>query len=280
MRPSSPSHSQSGQIAVVVLLIMVILLVMGLSLATRTTQESFFSQQTAETARVWNAAESGAEDALSQLAADPNIGAGPIAVESIINDSDVTATVATTNSYTASVPELATVTFNLEKTTPGDRIGWLMIKWASEENCADRAALLASVYYVDGGVTKVEHYPIGRGCQSSTDGFITPAPDSEPSFIADQPGEYKNYFGWTDIYGGIQKDVKFIRIKPLYADTSISISASRASIQGHIVTSTATNTLGNAVGTETRKVQATRSLPAAPGILDFALYSGGSIIKQ
>ena len=58
--------TQSGQVAIVILLIMVVLLTVGLSLASRTTQELFLSQQESESARVFNAAEVGIEDALSQ----------------------------------------------------------------------------------------------------------------------------------------------------------------------------------------------------------------------
>ena len=65
IRSESPSgsqfsyKSQSGQIAVIVFLIMAILLVVGLSLATRTSQEIELAGQQEDTTRVFNAAETG-----------------------------------------------------------------------------------------------------------------------------------------------------------------------------------------------------------------------------
>ncbi|MDQ3008290.1 MAG: hypothetical protein M3Q81_01715, partial [bacterium] len=59
------TNQQAGQIGLIILLIMVVLLTAGLSLAARTTQELFLAQQSAESARVFNAAEAGIEQALN-----------------------------------------------------------------------------------------------------------------------------------------------------------------------------------------------------------------------
>src|SRR3989344_6964006 len=58
-------HSQSGQVGVIILLIMVVLLTLGVSLASRSSQQVYLSTQQAESTRVFNAAEAGIESALS-----------------------------------------------------------------------------------------------------------------------------------------------------------------------------------------------------------------------
>ncbi len=75
-------------------------------------------------------------------------------------------------------------------------------------------------------------------------------------------------------------DPLFARIKPIYADATISVSGSNLPTQSYLVRSEAENASTNATGREVRVVEVNRSLPAAPSILDYALYSGGSITKQ
>ena len=60
-------ESESGQIGIIVVLIMIVLLTIGLSLASRTTKQVALSTQEAESTRVFNAAEVGVEQALSNL---------------------------------------------------------------------------------------------------------------------------------------------------------------------------------------------------------------------
>src|SRR5690554_2189542 len=62
---SLQKRRQSGQIGVIVLLTMAGMLTIGLSLASRTTQESLLTGKETESARVFNAAEEGIEEALS-----------------------------------------------------------------------------------------------------------------------------------------------------------------------------------------------------------------------
>jgi Tfp pilus assembly protein PilX len=284
------THSQSGQIAVVVLLIMVILLVMGLSLATRTSQESFFSQQTSETARVWNAAESGAEEALSKLSGGATPNEASVSIDNL-NNSQVSATVTETKSFSGVVNQLSTVTVNLDTVSAASEPKVLDIYWGKNEARSARAALLVSVYYLEASVTKVVHLTLGSGYDRN-DGFdnrwVQYDENPFPGYLLDHDdggnaSRAKIFFpAHTDesvtnkIFAG---KPLFARIKPLYANANITITGTNLPAQSYIVTSTATNALPNAVGAETRKVQATRSLPSAPSILDYALYSGTTITK-
>lgn len=272
-------NKQSGQIAVIVLLIMVVLLVIGLSLATRTTQESFLSQQASETARVWNAAETGAEDALSKLSS----GSAPAnsGVSRTVNNSLVNATVTSQNTVDTTLKQLSTLTVNLNAAS----VTSFTITWGQEADACSRASLLVSLYYSESSTTKVAHYTLGTGCATRNDGFSNA---SETGFVLStlptapysRAQIYLPAGADTSAIGNSGQQPLFARIKPLYADTVIAVTGSgNFPEQSNIVTSTAENTQTNAVGREVRTVQVSRTLPSAPSILDYALYSGGSIVK-
>jgi hypothetical protein len=273
---STRHHSQSGQIAVIVLLIMVVLLVMGLSLATRTTQESFLSQQSSETARVWNAAETGAEDALSRLSS----GSTPAgsSVTTTVNDSAVSATVATQNTVDTTVKQLSTLTVNLV----APALPSFTIDWGAESDQCARASLLVSLYYTESSVTKVVHYTLGSACTTRNDGFNNTSITGVTLQNIGGPSKYRRAIialpaGGSAAFTGTPI---LARIKPVYADTSIAVSGNSAfPEQSYLVTSTAQNNQTNSTGREVRTVQVTRTLPSGPSILDYALYSGGAITK-
>ena len=56
---------EAGQAGLIVMLVMVVLLTLGVSIATRSTQDVTQSRQEEETSRVFDAAEAGIEEALA-----------------------------------------------------------------------------------------------------------------------------------------------------------------------------------------------------------------------
>lgn len=251
------SH-QSGQIGVIILLIMVVILTIGLSVASRTTQESFLTTQTAESARVFNAAEAGIEEALSTDLVSLTDQTTTGTVDGV-DDTSVTYTITKVNGLQTKLFEGVSVALNVTGVTNGNGI---TIDW-SRQNCAsDPAALLASIYSVNAGVTTVRYRALGNCTRG--DGFEQAGAGASP------------YLYRTTL--ALQTNDTFVRIQPVYNDTDINVTVSGAwslPTQYYKIRSEATNDFG----TESRIVEVNRTLPTAPSIMDYALYSGTTLVK-
>ena len=256
--------SQRGQVGVIIVLIMVVLLTIGLSLATRTTQDLFLAQQQADSTRVFNAAEAGVEQALStSLTFEGSTLNGDIADFGNLDTSniDVNYTITKVNQLETRLFEMVTVMVDVTGVTTGQG---LQIDWSKENDCnnQDPASLLVSVYYDSGGQTKVRHYPLGA-CDRG-DGFTQ-------ATTINQDG-YRRRISLALETGDL-----FVRVKPVYNDTHIRVSGNgwTLPVQYYNIHSEAVNTLG----TEARVVEVNRTLSAAPSVMDFAVFSGSTLAK-
>lgn len=253
---------ESGQVAIIILLMMVVLLTVGLSLASRTTQDVFLSQQDAESTRVFNAAEVGLENALST-----NFDSIQGSEEIQIPDSDTVANVITnttilpTTTLETQVVEGAAVHLNLEGLS-GSQVE---LSWARENSCDAAASILMSIYYSDGATTKVVHEAFAPGDCRSSDEFAVITTLAEPG---------SGYFRRTNVT--IPTDALYARIRAVYNDTSIKVSGSGLSNQYYVIRSQADTTQG----AESRTVEVGRTLSTAPLFMDYALYSGADIVQN
>ena len=257
-------NSQSGQIALVILLMVVVLLTVGLSLATRTTQDLFLAQQEADTSRVFNAAESGIEDALSQ-----NFTAisGPQSGSLSLNDASVDYDITPSNQLETILTEGMTVQVELGGAVSGN----LDVEWSRTADCAQSASLLASVFSDDGGGMRVRHIAFGPDRTSCP-------PDQGDNFT--QVGDGTGSDGYRHLYQlSLTNDDQFVRITAVYDDTHVRVSdgslVGTFPNQQYTINSTATNDIGD----EQRSIQVTRTLPRAASFMDYALYSGAGISK-
>ncbi|MFZ1721441.1 MAG: hypothetical protein WAU07_02965 [Microgenomates group bacterium] len=249
------NSSQSGQVAVVVLLIMVVLLTIGLSIATRTTQEVFLSQQQAESSRVFNAAETGVEDALSQ---DFEALTGSVTNVTTIDGVDVNYTISASDTLETRLTEGLSAMVDLNQSVSGN----LTVRWARETPCNDKASLIFSIYYMTGGRNRVRHVAVGPNSGCRSDGFTN--------------GNPINVDGYTMGYNlPVTVNDRFVRIKAVYNDTHVSVSGNNLPDQFYNVRSEASNEQGD----EQRTIQVTRTLSVAPSIMDYAVYSGASLLK-
>ncbi len=254
---------QSGQVAIVILLIMVVLLTIGLSLASRTTQELFLSQQEAESARVFNAAEVGLEDALtydfSTIAEGEVVTLNPNTVE----DVSINTSIQSVNTLETQIVEGAAVHLNLTGTTSPD----FTVNWArSAEGCDSAASLLISIYYDDNGTSKVIHEALAPGDCRSDD------------FTVINTGGVDGYWRQATItlptgVGPITQ--QFARIRAVYNDTALRVTGTGLT-QSFTIRSEATTV----VGEESRTVEVGRTLSGAPSFMDYAMYSGAGIVQD
>ncbi len=260
--------AQSGQIGIIVVLIMVVLLTIGLSLASRTTKEVALSTQEEESTRVFNAAEVGVEQALSSDLAF----LGDIYTSNQTNSGTNESFTYTINKqYQLEMQIFQGVSSMIQLTDTGHPTppSSLYIDWSLENSCSTQipAALLVSIYSIDKTqvppAVSVRYQtldPCSRGNNFSTAGIS-----------AGQNG----YFKRATI--SLVANDSFVRIKPVYNDTKMLVqpSSGQMPVQSYAIRSSG----NNKGGAENRIVQVTRSLPSAPSVFDYALFSGSTIVK-
>jgi len=258
---SQNNSSQSGQIAIIVLLIMVVLLIVGLSLARRTSEEILLSGQVEDTTRVFNAAETGIEEALSN---ESKFGENPEAGGGTVGDDDNVQyqySITPENELVTDLTQNEVATVYLASDDTG-----FEIDWATQDNCDQRAALIVSVYYDDGN--SVFHEAVKPNCYTDTSmatGFEEVGPAADP---------YKHHHKISlDSYSRL----KFARIRPLYHSTDIRVT--NAGQQMYTIRSEGTEQDPDG-RSEQRAIEVTRTKPAPPAVFDYALYSGGDLKKD
>ena len=252
--------SQSGQVGLIVLLTMTGMLTIGMSLASRTTQEALLSGKESDSARVFNAAEQGVEEALS---GDLDfVGESTSGTIESVTGVDVEYTINKVNNLETRLFEGVSVGVDVTGVSDADV---LRIDWSHDTDCGttDIASVVASVYYDDAGITRARHYALG-GCDRG-DGF-------DLGSVIDENGYKRRY----DL--SLLTDDFLVRIKPVYSDTHVKVSSSDFVMpsQYYSIRSEAANENSN----ETRIVEVNRTLLSAPSIFDYALYSGDSLSKD
>lgn len=272
----SPINGQPGQVAVVILLIMAVILVIGLSVASRATQDIQVTTQDQDNARVFNAAETGVDKAL----ADPNsnnfIGAGADSGVVTDNSLQVQTRITTTpqNGVTTHVPmgAAATIYYNNANSSQVD-VYWSLTSQGLD--CNSRAAVLITVYYSDNGnpngPIKSAYYPVRPNCLASAN------PNKASGFASSISGNGtydERYQLDASAY-----DIKFIRVQALYAQTDVYVPD--APQQAYDIRSEAQD-ISNGANTTGEKsaIKVTRLRPAPPVIFDYGVYSGGDLVGR
>jgi len=252
-------NHESGQVGVIILLTMTGMLTLGLSLASRTTQEALLSGKEAESTRVFNAAEQGIEEALSsdlEFVGETYEGT----IESIAGVG-VNYSIGKVNMLETTLFEGISVGVDVTGVSDGNN---LQIDWSRLSDCNTEtlASLIISIYYDDAGVTRVRHEAIAA-CDNS-DGFSLGS-------VIDEDG-YKRRYNLP-----LQTGDFLVRVKAVYNDVPIRVSSSDfiMPVQYYSIRSEAANAESN----ETRIVEVNRTIKSAPSILDYAVYSGGSLSK-
>jgi len=265
----SPSRraAQSGQIGIIVVLIMVVLLTIGLSLASRTTKEVALSTQEQESTRVFDAAEVGVEQALSTSLSFAGNTFTSSPLQPTGSNATVTYTINKQFDLEMQIFQGYSAMIQLTDATHPNPPPSLLIDWSTEDCTNSAASLMVSIFTVDTSVNpatvKVRYKtfePCGRGNGFSAGGIS---------------GGQNGYFKRATI--GLAPKDNFVRIKPIYNDTKMLVQASSGQlpVQSYAIHSSGNNNNG----TENRNVQVTRSLPTAPSIFDFNLFSGTTIVK-
>ena len=250
-RASQKRRHESGQIVIMVLLILAVMITVVVSYAVRTTQELSLSTQQAESTRVFSAAEAAAEKVLSgQLTTGPqSIQIGDIEVQALVSAEDF--------EYDVQVGESIEIDTSTLATGNQVRLSWQV----SDASCA---FLLVSEFYEQSGSMMVRHASVrpDYSCGSAN--------ASTATAVASTTGTSPQYNYAVDAQS------VSLRVKPLYAGTRITATGpGTLGTQSVRVVSSAQNPNGP----EQRTVEVKRTLPFAPGFMDFTVFSGGDLDK-
>jgi hypothetical protein len=262
LTPSNPVHrsAERGQAALVILLLMVVLLTIGISIASRSITDLRLSRQEEDSNRALNAAEAGIETALSQ---DFNFSGttyqGSVSVDPAVS---VNYTIQKVGAWETRLFKGISAQVDLSGSQTGNNV---VIRWGKETNCNQSpASLMIRIFRNTGTTTKVRTKLAYAPCSTHNDRFTVVSTD--PS------GEL-----FRQVTIPLQSGDTFMRVKPLYNDTYLSVTGSGWTLptQQYQVKSVA----GTTQGDETRAVQVNRTRAVVPSIFDYAVFSGTTIVK-
>ncbi|MBD3279537.1 MAG: hypothetical protein GF390_02385 [Candidatus Pacebacteria bacterium] len=257
---------QAGQVGLVIILIMVVILTIGLSIATRTTQQTQISVEQAESSRVFNAAESGLEHALASIfnyeRDEGELPSNRVELSGFDN-ANVQYDISTSSELQTHLTQgaAAELPFNNNDAT-------ITINWSQNVSCNDAAALFISVYYdddADGIADGARHYALD-GCDDRR--------NNQNSFSAPNSSGSDGYNFGHQL--AITSDDLFARLKSVYNDTQVRVTGLPSTAQYNIQA----NAQNTQAGQETKSIMVERTIGTAPWVLDYALVSGNTIIKN
>lgn len=254
LRQTSKFSNQSGQVAVVILLVLTVLLTVAVSMAVRTTDEIKLATQQSEATRVFNAAETGVERALLE----GTFGSTVFTDTPDTAGANTTYTIYPSNAFEASADVGEAVSVNL---TSGAEVGNVEIHWATEDNEADRASLIVALYYQD---NSVDYFGVGP---ARSDDFELPSTSSVSDYA---------YSFEPNLNSG--ETLAMMRVIPVYNDTMLTITGDNIPVQQHTIRSEAINSIQDA--NEKRVIEVTRTLPSAPTFMDYAVYGKEGVLKN
>lgn len=250
----------SGQAGLIVLLLTVVLLTVGLSVATRSTTDLKVSRQEEESNRVFNAAEAGIDDALSQ----PTSFAGQTYTGSVNVDPNISVSYSIQKVNVLQTRLFEGISAQVDVSGPKSGSEVVRINWGRETACGQNpASLLVTVFSQSGATVTARNLMYAPNCGRS---------DNIPQVSTTGTN---NYFRQVSV--PMQSNDVFIRIKPLYNDTSILVEGQNWNLpnQYYRVKSVAESQIGD----EVRAVEVNKTQPVAPSIFDYVLFSGTTINK-
>lgn len=257
----SEVNPRGGQVGIIILLIVVVMSTIGVSVVSRSSTDVSLSRSAEDANRAFDAAESGAEQALSDSSAldptDPNPVSGTIT--SIPNIS-VDYNVSKLTILDTVVEEGYSASLDVRGVPAG---GSLSINWSTQTSCTGQtpASLVITIYALPGTTPAYRKVYAGACTQTPTDNFTIAG--------AGSGGYLRSVVIPLNITDAL------VRIRPVYNQSALRVAGVgwNLPVQQFKVSSTAQSTLNK----ETKALQVDRTLPQAPSVFDFTLYAGGSI---
>lgn len=263
-----PRHpARSGQIALIALLAVVVMMTIGISLYSRSTLDVSLSRQQDESARVYQAAESGVETALG-LDFTQITGETQSTIQ--VGNTAVTYKITPQSGITTRIEEGESIQIRTDSTAASKP---LVLTWGKGTTCPALGStpsdtspppLLVRVYNQSGVTYSAKNYAFSPCTYTAND------------FSKNVTGDATN--GYTTTMNLTTTDVR-VSIQPMVASTDITISGSGwLPVQFHTIVAIASSSATTA-NRESAAMQVTRSVPQWPSFMDYVLYSGTTIVK-
>ena len=255
--------NETGQVALIVLLVMVVMLTLGIAVAQRGVTDVRIAQQEEDSARAFQAAEAGIEEALSTLVG----GSGSFGEDTSY---DVTVGQAGSSGFVFGQPVAAgeVVYVNLAGASPGmNRLDVYFMEIGKDDCDVTPAAVEVMILSSPGGNTRVRREGFDISSRGNNFDQVTKGNYSFEgvSFCAKAT---------VNLTGNDQQ----VRIRPLYnrAVVGVDPQPANATLPNQYLQ---VESVGQTEAGVTRAVTVKRSEPQLPPIFDYALFSGGGIIK-
>lgn len=241
------SYFQSGQIGIIAVILTTVLLVIGISVAARVTQQSAQNLQRTESTQALNKAEGGLEEQSSETTTP---------VTTITGDDSIL------------LSQGETVEVLIDDNNQNLDLFWQKIG-TNGDTCSNSThnntpALLIAYYHPvtdasNNQSTAVDYYPVQAYNNTTENGYVN-----------SQPGNsvYNSYITAKTLLGDPNKTFQngdSVRIKALFCNVTISMPG--------LVTVTRSVSRDNS-GSQVRVVEQRQTQPAAPSIMDYALFAG------
>jgi len=264
------SSTQSGQIGLVVLLGMVVIATIGISVATRSTQDVTSTRQDQESSQSFSAAESALERILSQ----PSDELFTFSEDStsqqftdIFENTSANVSIEKQFAFDNYVRQAEVIEVDVSSVTQNRP---LVIEWANSRNCSDTPASILVTVFSTSAANQTRSFAFGPCSHGDNFELVNPA----------QSANFGTTFALKKTIS-LQNGDQKVRIRPIYADANILVRSDGSwnlTAQQFTITSVGENEAEG--GRETRAIQLERTQPFAPGVLDFTLVSGTDINKE
>lgn len=256
-------YVRSGQVGLLLLVIMGVVVALVMSVASRSLSDTVLSRQERESSAAFSVAETGIEKAMNEIKTQGGEAVGgPLTGLSDFVSGEYE--IAPTTAYGLFVKEGETAHLDLSTYVPTLTIAWTRksdivenITTCTEGSQSSPAALEISAFAGD-VVTRSYYNPYS--CSPGANGF---------SSSSDGGSEYRSMIASYAVPAG----TTVIRIKPIYAGATISVSGDGLSDQLYLIQSSATG------GDAKKAIEVKRGLDAPPSIFDFAVFTAGTIVK-
>lgn len=237
-------RKNQGQAVLIVLLVVIVALGFGLSIISQSTTDVKIAGQSEESARAFNAAEAGIEDALKNVSLIVGGGSQNLTVDGINVNYQVSGENVLEGIYSANDP--ATVILGGADT--------LTIEWG--DSCPGAASLEIMVIDNSGSTQKY-----GVNACDMVNGMATESQGGDNGYLKK----------FTLV---VTANDRLVRIRPVYSQAKIRVIGASLPTQAYLIDSRAQSpTL------EAKAIQVSRSVAALPAIFDYVLFSGTNIVK-
>lgn len=247
-----------GQVGLLLLVVMGVVVSLVMSIASRSLSDTVLSRQERESSTAFSLAETGVENALSQLIGNPNL--------SIVQDtSSFSYRIAQQNTYNMYVKELESATLNVTGASGNLTVSWTLKNDASEDlTCGTEGSKGSAAALEITAINETNSTVISRNYYNSyncnfSNGFAN---------SNDGGASYKSSISYTLPVGSTM-----LRIKPIYNGATLSVTGINLPNQQYIISSKADE------GDSEKEIQVKRGLEAAPSIFDYAIFAGNTIVK-